>query len=246
MTDGWVDCPSLGPGWKRREVLRKSGTRTAPSIHDWEVLQSLLGRLGLLLSVPSLAQPSRLSGLDFAALNLRSLTIFSFQSKAVGTCKYFFGVFFAPSTGASFSHVSSPFSVTAPFKPRAVSPLSGDCFFHLFFPVGFPSWGPSPLTKPPTSARPPTPAGFPSWGLLPLPIHQRQTPAMLRTCQVATNVCLSAILTAWRISRRIGTVAILEAFHKASILTFVLWLLRFPFLGTSVELQALYKIIFIS
>ncbi|XP_034289799.1 methyl-CpG-binding domain protein 1 isoform X3 [Pantherophis guttatus] len=31
MTDGWVDCPSLGPGWKRREVLRKSGTRSGHS-----------------------------------------------------------------------------------------------------------------------------------------------------------------------------------------------------------------------
>ncbi|XP_060108216.1 methyl-CpG-binding domain protein 1 [Heteronotia binoei] len=24
MTDGWVDCPSLGPGWQRREVMRKN------------------------------------------------------------------------------------------------------------------------------------------------------------------------------------------------------------------------------
>ncbi|XP_013916727.1 PREDICTED: methyl-CpG-binding domain protein 1 isoform X6 [Thamnophis sirtalis] len=31
MTDGWVDCPSLGPGWKRREVLRKGGTRSGHS-----------------------------------------------------------------------------------------------------------------------------------------------------------------------------------------------------------------------
>ncbi|KAM6474717.1 uncharacterized protein PHA67_007089 isoform 4-T4 [Liasis olivaceus] len=31
MTDGWVDCPSLGPGWQRREVLRKSGTRSGLS-----------------------------------------------------------------------------------------------------------------------------------------------------------------------------------------------------------------------
>ncbi|XP_070597214.1 methyl-CpG-binding domain protein 1-like isoform X6 [Erythrolamprus reginae] len=27
MTEGWVDCPCLGPGWKRREVLRKSGIK---------------------------------------------------------------------------------------------------------------------------------------------------------------------------------------------------------------------------
>ncbi|XP_053146631.1 methyl-CpG-binding domain protein 1 isoform X19 [Hemicordylus capensis] len=31
MTEGWVDCPSLGPGWQRREVLRKNGTRPGHS-----------------------------------------------------------------------------------------------------------------------------------------------------------------------------------------------------------------------
>ncbi|XP_060618728.2 methyl-CpG-binding domain protein 1 isoform X13 [Anolis sagrei] len=31
MTEGWIDCPSLGPGWKRRQVLRKNGTRTGQS-----------------------------------------------------------------------------------------------------------------------------------------------------------------------------------------------------------------------
>ncbi|XP_061470348.1 methyl-CpG-binding domain protein 1 isoform X2 [Rhineura floridana] len=31
MTEGWVDCPSLGPGWQRREVLRKNGTRPGQS-----------------------------------------------------------------------------------------------------------------------------------------------------------------------------------------------------------------------
>uniref|UniRef100_A0A8D2JJ25 Methyl-CpG-binding domain protein 1 n=1 Tax=Varanus komodoensis TaxID=61221 RepID=A0A8D2JJ25_VARKO len=31
MTEGWVDCPSLGPGWQRREVLRKNGMRPGQS-----------------------------------------------------------------------------------------------------------------------------------------------------------------------------------------------------------------------
>ncbi|XP_008101785.2 methyl-CpG-binding domain protein 1 isoform X6 [Anolis carolinensis] len=31
MTEGWIDCPSLGPGWKRRQVLRKNGTRPGQS-----------------------------------------------------------------------------------------------------------------------------------------------------------------------------------------------------------------------
>nr|XP_028567256.1 methyl-CpG-binding domain protein 1 isoform X17 [Podarcis muralis] len=31
MTEGWVDCPALGPGWQRREVLRKNGTRPGQS-----------------------------------------------------------------------------------------------------------------------------------------------------------------------------------------------------------------------
>ncbi|XP_066469402.1 methyl-CpG-binding domain protein 1-like isoform X3 [Tiliqua scincoides] len=31
MTEGWVDCPSLGPGWQRREVMRKNGTRPGHS-----------------------------------------------------------------------------------------------------------------------------------------------------------------------------------------------------------------------
>lgn len=25
MAEDWLDCPALGPGWKRREVFRKSG-----------------------------------------------------------------------------------------------------------------------------------------------------------------------------------------------------------------------------
>lgn len=25
MAEEWLDCPALGPGWKRREVFRKSG-----------------------------------------------------------------------------------------------------------------------------------------------------------------------------------------------------------------------------
>lgn len=25
MAEGWVECPALGPGWKRREAFRKSG-----------------------------------------------------------------------------------------------------------------------------------------------------------------------------------------------------------------------------
>ncbi|TFJ97419.1 sodium/potassium-transporting ATPase subunit alpha-3 [Platysternon megacephalum] len=25
MSEGWVDCPTLGPGWKRREAYRRSG-----------------------------------------------------------------------------------------------------------------------------------------------------------------------------------------------------------------------------
>ncbi|XP_015261724.1 PREDICTED: methyl-CpG-binding domain protein 1 isoform X3 [Gekko japonicus] len=31
MTEGWVDCPSLGPGWQRREVLRRNATRPGQS-----------------------------------------------------------------------------------------------------------------------------------------------------------------------------------------------------------------------
>ncbi|KAH0628945.1 hypothetical protein JD844_010610 [Phrynosoma platyrhinos] len=31
MTEGWVDCPSLGPGWQRREVFRKSGAKPKQS-----------------------------------------------------------------------------------------------------------------------------------------------------------------------------------------------------------------------
>ncbi|XP_048343756.1 methyl-CpG-binding domain protein 1 isoform X4 [Sphaerodactylus townsendi] len=31
MTEGWVDCPSLGPGWQRREVLRKNASRPGQS-----------------------------------------------------------------------------------------------------------------------------------------------------------------------------------------------------------------------
>ncbi|KAJ7317586.1 hypothetical protein JRQ81_003748 [Phrynocephalus forsythii] len=31
MAEGWVDCPSLGPGWQRREALRKNGSRTGQS-----------------------------------------------------------------------------------------------------------------------------------------------------------------------------------------------------------------------
>ncbi|XP_072308039.1 methyl-CpG-binding domain protein 1b [Eucyclogobius newberryi] len=29
--DGWVDCPSLGEGWKRKECIRQSGTRSGQS-----------------------------------------------------------------------------------------------------------------------------------------------------------------------------------------------------------------------
>nr|XP_056711991.1 methyl-CpG-binding domain protein 1-like [Euleptes europaea] len=31
MTEGWVDCPSLGPGWQRREVLRRNASRPGQS-----------------------------------------------------------------------------------------------------------------------------------------------------------------------------------------------------------------------
>ncbi|XP_054859398.1 methyl-CpG-binding domain protein 1 isoform X2 [Eublepharis macularius] len=34
MTDGWVDCPSLGPGWRRREVIRKATAATKPRQSD--------------------------------------------------------------------------------------------------------------------------------------------------------------------------------------------------------------------
>lgn len=46
MAEEWLDCPALGPGWKRREVFRKSGATCGRSDTYYQRYWVGCGQLG--------------------------------------------------------------------------------------------------------------------------------------------------------------------------------------------------------